>query len=67
MRGGEVLHAEAHHLAVGRRRVQEAAGEDLAAGLAKVLRQERVEDGVDTGVSIGQAVRDNAEGEGGVC
>lgn len=35
--GGEVLHAETDHLAVGQRRVKEAAGEDLAAGLAEIL------------------------------
>ncbi len=62
--GGEVLHAETDHLAVGRRWVQEAAGEDLAAGLAEVLRQEGIKDGVDAGVSIRQAVGDDAKGEG---
>lgn len=66
MRGGEVLHAEPNHLAVGWRRVQELAGEDLAAGLAEVLRQEGVEDGVDTGVPIRQAVGDDAKGKGGI-
>lgn len=66
MCGGEVLHAETNYLAHRWRRVQEAAGEDLAAGLTEVLRQESVEDGVDAGVSIRQAVGDDAKGEGGV-
>lgn len=66
VRGGEVVHAETNRLARGRRRVQEVAGEDLAAGLAEVLGQEGVEDGVDAGVAVGQAVGHNAEGEGGV-
>ena len=42
------------------------AGEDLATGLPEVLRQKGVEDRVNTGVSVSQAVRDDAEGEGGV-
>lgn len=66
MRGGEVLRAETNHLAVGWGHVQEAAGEDLPTGLAEVLRQEGVEDGVDAGVSIRQAVGYDAKGEGGV-
>lgn len=66
MRGGEILHTEAHHFSLGWWRIQEAAGEDLSAGLAKVFRQEGVEDGVDAGVAIGQAVGDDTEGEGGV-
>lgn len=64
--GGEVLHAEANHLLHGRRREEEATGEDLLAGLAEVLRQKSVQDGVDTGVAVGQAVRQYAESEGGV-
>lgn len=66
MRGGEVLHAETNHLAVGWRPVQEVAGEDLVTGLTKILRQEGVEDGVNAGVPIRQAVCYDAEGEGGV-
>lgn len=66
MRGGEVLRAETNHLVVGWGRVQEATGEDLLTGLAEVLRQEGVEDGVDAGVSIRQAVGDDAKGEGGI-
>lgn len=42
------------------------AGEDLLAGLPKVLREERVENGVDAGVTVCQAVRHDAECEGGV-
>lgn len=66
MRGGEVLHAETNHLALGLRRKQEAAGEHLAARLTEVLRQEGVEDWVDAGVPVGQAVGDNTEGKGGI-
>lgn len=66
VRGGEVLHAETNHLAVGWRPVQEVAGEDLVTGLTKILRQEGVEDGVNAGVPIRQAVCYDAEGEGGV-
>lgn len=66
MRGGEVLHAETNHLAVGWRPIQEVAGEDLVTGLTKILRQEGVEYGVNAGVPIRQAVCDNAEGKGGV-
>lgn len=42
------------------------ACEDLLAGLPKVLREEGVENWVDAGVSVGQAVRQDAEREGGV-
>ncbi len=49
---GEGLCTETNHLGGWWRRVQVAAGEDLAAGLAEVLRQKGVEDGVDTRVSI---------------
>lgn len=38
----------------------------MATGLAEVLRQKSVEDRVDTGVSIRQAVGDDAKDEGGV-
>lgn len=64
--GGEVLHAESNHLALGRRRVQEVTGEDLVAGLTKVLRQEGIENRINTGVPVGQAVGYDAEGEGAV-
>lgn len=40
------------------------AGEDLLAGLPKVLREEGVENGVDAGVTVGQAMRHDAEREG---
>lgn len=66
VRTGEVLHTESNHLAVGWGRVQEAAGKDLATGLAEVLRQEGIEDRVDAGISIRQAVGDDAKGKGGV-
>lgn len=66
MRGREVLHAETNHLAVGWRPVQEVAGEDLVTGLTKILRQEGIEDGVNAGVPIRQAVCDDAEGEGSI-
>lgn len=42
------------------------AGEDLAARLTEVLGQEGVENRVNAGVTIGQAVGDDTEGEGGV-
>ena len=38
----------------------------MLAGFAEVLREERIEDGVYAGIAIGQAVGDDAEGEGGV-
>lgn len=63
VRGGEVLQPETNNLGV-RWRVQEAAGEDLAAGLPEVLGEEGVQDGVDTGVSIRQAVGDDAKCKG---
>lgn len=66
MCGGEVVHPDPCDFLDGRWRVEEAAGEDLPARLAEVLRQEGVEDGVDAGVAVGQAVRHDAEGEGGV-
>lgn len=66
MCGGEVVHAEAHHLPFGGRGVRKVGGADLTARVAEVLRQEGVEDGVDAGVSVGQAVGNDAEGEGGV-
>lgn len=46
--------------------MQEAAGEDLATGLAEVLGQEGVEDGVDAGVSIRKAVGNDTKGKSGV-
>lgn len=64
--GGEVLHAHSGQFLSGRWPQEELAGEDLAAGLAEILREESVKDGVDAGVPVGQAVRDDAEGEGDV-
>lgn len=61
---GEVLHANAHHFFHRRRRVKKAACEDLLAGFSEVFRQESVKNGVDTGVSIGQAMRNNAKCKG---
>lgn len=66
MRRGEILHANPHHFFHGRRSVEKAAGEDLLAGLSEVFGQEGVKNGVYTGVSIGQAVRDDAEGKGSI-
>lgn len=63
---GEVLHTESNHLAVGWGRVQEAARKDLATGLAEVLRQEGVEDRIDAGISIRQAVGNDTKGKGGI-
>ena len=60
--GGEVIHAKSNHLLVGWRRVWEMAGEDLAAGFSEILRQECIEDRVNAGVSIGQAVGHDTEG-----
>lgn len=60
VRGGEVLCVEMNHLAVSWGFVEKPASEDLPTGLAEVLRQEGVEDGVDTGVSIRQAMGDDA-------
>lgn len=64
--GGEVLHAETNHLSLGWRWVQGAAGEDLATGFPEVLRQEGIEDWVNTRVSVRQAVRDDTKDKGGV-
>lgn len=66
MRGGEVLCAETNHLAVSWGLAQKPASKDLPTGLAEVLRQEGVEDGVDTGVSIRQAMGDDAKSKGGI-
>ena len=67
MRGGQVLQAETDHVATRWWwREQEAAAADLAARSAEVLRQKGVEDGVDAGVSVRQAVGKDAEGKGGV-
>lgn len=63
---GAVLRAATRPFAVGWRRQQEAAGEDLVASTAEVLGQECVEDGVDAGISVRQTVGDDAEDEGGV-
>lgn len=61
MRGGEVFHPDAHYLLHWWWWIEEVTGEDLLAGLAEVLREERVEDGVDAGVAISQAMGDDAE------
>lgn len=61
MRHGEVLHAYAHHFLHRRRRVKKTAREDLLAGFSEVFRQERIKNRVDAGVSIGQAVGDDAK------
>lgn len=63
---GEVLHANAHHFFHRRRRVKKAACEDLLAGFSEVFRDESVKNGVDTGVSIGQAMRDDAKRKGSI-
>lgn len=63
---GAVLHAATSHFVVGWRREQEAAGEDLMASPAEVLGQECVEDRVDAGISVRQAMGHNAEDKGGV-
>lgn len=42
------------------------ASEDLLAGFSEVFREESVKNGVDTGVSIGQAVRDDAKRKGSI-
>lgn len=63
---GAVLHAATSHFVVGWRREQEAAGEDLMASPAEVLGHECVEDRVDAGISIRQAMGHNAEDKGGV-
>lgn len=64
--GGEVLHAHPGQFLSGSWPQEELAGEDLAASLAEILREERVQDGVDARVPVGQAVGDDAEGEGDV-
>lgn len=58
---GEVFHANAHHFLHGRRRGKKTAREDLLAGFSEVFREEGIKNGVDTWVSIGQAVRDDAK------
>lgn len=58
---GKVFHANAHHFLHGWRRVKKTAREDLLAGFSEVFREEGIKNGVDTGVSIGQAVRDDAK------
>lgn len=56
MRHGEVLHSNAYHFLHRWRRVKKTAREDLLAGFSKVFREESVKNGVDAGVSIGEAV-----------
>lgn len=62
----EILHANPHHFFHRRRRVKKTAREDLLAGFSEVFREEGVKNGVDAGVSVGQAVRDDAEGKGSI-
>lgn len=63
---GKILHANSHQL-VGRGWLkEELASEDLTAGIAEILREESVDDGVDAGIPVGQAMGDNAEGEGDI-
>lgn len=66
MCGGKVFHPDAHHLLHWWWWVEEMTSENLLAGLAEVLREERIEDGVDAGVAVGQAVGADAEGERGI-
>lgn len=66
MSSGEILHANSHQL-VGRGWLkEELAREDLTAGIAEILREKSVDDGVDAGVPVGQAMGDDAEGEGDI-
>lgn len=58
---GEVLRANTHHFLHRRSGVKEMAREDLLAGFSEVFREKCIKNGVDTGVSIGQAVRDDAK------
>lgn len=44
-----------------------AAPENLLVGVPEVLRQESVDDGVDGGVAVGQAVCHHPEHEGGLA
>lgn len=60
MCGGEVVHAQSDYT-IGRWLVHEEVAEDLTEGSAEVLGQEGVEDGVYTGMPIGQAVGDDAK------
>lgn len=64
--GGEILHPNPCYFLHRWGRVEEMAGEDLSAGFPKVLWEEGVENGVDAGVSVGHAVRQYAEREGGI-
>lgn len=64
--GGEILHPDPCYFLHRWGRVEEMAGKDLLAGLSKVLREEGVENGVNAGVSVGKAVRHDAECEGGI-
>lgn len=60
MHGGESLPAEVHGPAARCWSVQGVAAAHLAAGLSEIVGQESIEDGVDAGISIGQAVRHDA-------
>lgn len=53
MRGREVLHAYSDQFLRGNWPQEELAGEDLAAGLAEVFREESINDGVDARVPVG--------------
>lgn len=66
MSGGKILHANSHQLVPRGRLKEELASEDLTAGVAEILREESVDDGVDAGVPVGQAMGDDAEGEGDI-
>lgn len=63
---GEVLHADTHHFFHRRRRVKKTACEDLLAGFSEVFREKSVKNGVDAGVSVGQAMRDDAKRKGSI-
>lgn len=66
VRGGEVLHAYSDQLLRRDWPQEELAVEGLPTGLAEVFREEGVNDGVDAGVPVGQAMGDDTEGEGDV-
>lgn len=53
MGGGKILQAYSHKLLSRSWLQEELAGEDLSAGLAEVLREESVDDGVDARIPIG--------------
>lgn len=53
VRGREVLHAYSDQFLRGNWPQEELAGEDLAAGLAEVFREESINDRVDARVPVG--------------